>query len=403
MGLTPKTRKVVIGATVATVAAALTGVVVATAPSSSAAAACGVLFDDFNYSSRTDAALGARGWSVRSNAGGPGVGGAAWSADNVTFPTVDGQKVAQLRASTDGTAAGTTHAELSQSNRRFFEGTYLARIKFADAPESGTDGDIVNQTFYTISPLRYPMDPIYSELDFSEYLPNGGWGESSAVNFQTSWYTYQAEPWVSDNQNSRQVKSIAGWRDVMATVAGGEIKYYIDGQLVATHSGKVYPRQNMSIDFNQWFIDLTGHKGSGTSVYKESIDYLFHAKKQVLSPAQASAAVAAYRNAGTTHTDNVVTENTCDPGGQPPVVNPPTTPTTVPPTAPTTTPPTTRPPTAPPVTTAPPQGGGSWTAYQGYTVGQVVTYNGVRYSCRQSHTAYPGWEPPNVLALWLPL
>jgi chitinase len=32
-----------------------------------------------------------------------------------------------------------------------------------------------------------------------------------------------------------------------------------------------------------------------------------------------------------------------------------------------------------------------------------VTYNGVRYQCRQSHIAYPGWEPPNVLALWLPI
>jgi hypothetical protein len=145
MGLTPKIRKVVIGATVAATAAALTGVVIASAPSSFAAA-CGVLFDDFNYTARTDAALSQRGWSVRTAQGGPGVPGASWPADNVTFPTVDGQKVAQLRASTDGTAGGTTHAEFSQSNRRFFEGTYLARIKFQDTPE-GPDGDHINQTF----------------------------------------------------------------------------------------------------------------------------------------------------------------------------------------------------------------------------------------------------------------
>jgi chitinase len=38
-----------------------------------------------------------------------------------------------------------------------------------------------------------------------------------------------------------------------------------------------------------------------------------------------------------------------------------------------------------------------------YTVGQIVTYNGARYQCRQAHTSIPGWEPPNVLALWLPI
>ena len=419
MGLTPNTRKAVIGATVAATAAALAGVVVGTAPSSSAAAACGVLFDDFNYSSRTDPALSQRGWSARGNAGGPGVGGARWSADNITFPTVDGQKVVQLESSTDGTPGGTVHSEFSQSNRRFFEGTYLARIKFADTPASGPDGDIVNQTFYTISPLRYPMDPIYSELDFSEYLPNGGWGEKTAVNFQTSWYTYQAEPWVSDNQSARQVKSIAGWRDVMATVANGEIKYYIDGQLVATHGGKVYPRQNMSIDFNQWFIDLTGHQGGGTSVWREAIDYVYHAKKQVLSPSQASAVINGFRSAGTTHTDNVVTTNDCDPGSQPPVTNPPTQPTVQPTTPapgpsatepPVTKPPVTNPPvTNPPVTNPPtvptvaPPSGNAWAPYTQYSLGQVVTYNGVRYSNRQPHMSLPGWEPANVLALWLPI
>ncbi|GAA0553441.1 hypothetical protein GCM10010172_39950 [Paractinoplanes ferrugineus] len=322
MGL-PPTRKIAIGATVAAAAAALTGIGLVTAPSSSAATGCGVLFDDFNYSSRTDAALSQRGWSIRTNSGGPGVGGARWLADNVSFPTVDGQKVAQLKAVTDGTAAGTSQAEFSQRNRRFFEGTYLARIKFSDAPVSGSDGDHVNQTFYTISPLAAPMDPVYSEMDFSEYLPNGGWGEAGPINYQTTWYTYVADPWYADNVHSQQARSINGWHDVMATVGGGHVKYYIDGTLVGDHSGKVYPRQNMSIDFNQWFIDLAGHAG-GTSTYLESVDYLYHAKKQVLSPAQASAAINAYRAAGTGWTDNVVATNDCDGGA------PPTTPTTAP-------------------------------------------------------------------------
>jgi chitinase len=79
---------------------------------------------------------------------------------------------------------------------------------------------------------------------------------------------------------------------------------------------------------------------------------------------------------------------------------PPTTAPTTPPTTRPTTPPTTPPTTAPP-TTAP--AGTAWAPYTAYTVGQVVTYNGKRYQCRQSHTSLPGWEPPNVLALWLPL
>jgi hypothetical protein len=303
MGLS---RKIVVGVS----AAALSAVGIAFAPSSEAAAACGVLFDDFAYASRTDPALAQRGWSIRGTAGGPGVPGAAWRPDNVSFPTVDGQRVAQLAARTDGTAAGTSHAEFSLSNRRFFEGTYLARIKFADAPVSGPDGDHVNQTFYTISPLAAPRDPNYSELDFSEYLPNGGWGEAGPINYQTTWYTYVADPWYADNQHSQQARSIAGWHDVMATVGGGHVRYYIDGVLVGDHSGKYYPRQNMSIDFNQWFIDLAGHAG-GASVWQESIDYVFHAKRQTLTPQQANERVAAFRGQGTTHTDNVVAANDC--------------------------------------------------------------------------------------------
>ena len=76
-----------------------------------------------------------------------------------------------------------------------------------------------------------------------------------------------------------------------------------------------------------------------------------------------------------------------------------TPPTTTPTTGPTTKPPTTAPTTPP--TTAP--GTTTWAVNTPYTVGQIVTYNGKRYQCRQSHTSLPGWEPPNVLALWLPL
>ena len=51
-------------------------------------------------------------------------------------------------------------------------------------------------------------------------------------------------------------------------------------------------------------------------------------------------------------------------------------------------------------TTTTTQPSGTWTPNRAYTTGTQVTYNGVTYQCRQSHTSQPGWEPPNVPALW---
>ena len=51
-------------------------------------------------------------------------------------------------------------------------------------------------------------------------------------------------------------------------------------------------------------------------------------------------------------------------------------------------------------TTTTTQPSGTWAPNRAYTVGNQVTYNGVTYQCRQSHTSLPGWEPPNVPALW---
>ena len=75
------------------------------------------------------------------------------------------------------------------------------------------------------------------------------------------------------------------------------------------------------------------------------------------------------------------------------------TPTTSPTPTPTVTPTPTPTPT-PTVTPTTPSG--TWVANKAYKVGDVVTYAGKTYTCRQSHTSLPGWEPPNVLALWLP-
>ncbi|MFF1273718.1 alpha-lytic protease prodomain-containing protein [Streptomyces marokkonensis] len=48
----------------------------------------------------------------------------------------------------------------------------------------------------------------------------------------------------------------------------------------------------------------------------------------------------------------------------------------------------------------PPPGGGTWSAGTVYQPGATVTYGGATYRCLQGHQAQPGWEPPNVPALW---
>ncbi|WP_027346524.1 glycosyl hydrolase [Hamadaea tsunoensis] len=295
-------------AVAAAVLTAGTLVGLATVTSGAAAAAdCGVLFDDFNYTSSTDSSLTAHGWVPRSYQGGPGVPGAVWSAANITFPS---SGILQLNSGTDGTGAGTTHAEIYTSQKRYFEGTYATRIRFTDTPASGNDGDHINETFFTISPLNGDLDPTYSELDVSEYLPNGGWGETGPINYQTTWYTYRNDPWYADNQHSEERQSYDGWHTLVAQVANGHVLYYIDGTLVGDHTGKYYPRQTMTINYNLWFIDTAAHTG-GTSKYIEQVDWLYFAKNQVVAPADATAKAAAYRSAGTGFADTVDAGGTC--------------------------------------------------------------------------------------------
>ncbi|MEU4320951.1 carbohydrate-binding protein [Nocardia fluminea] len=43
----------------------------------------------------------------------------------------------------------------------------------------------------------------------------------------------------------------------------------------------------------------------------------------------------------------------------------------------------------------------TWQLNGTYKVGDIVTYDGAKYQCRQAHTAYaPNWTPPNTPALW---
>ncbi|MDR7279192.1 glycoside hydrolase family 16 protein [Catenuloplanes atrovinosus] len=290
----------------------VTGNALAGTDATTTAAACGAFFDDFIYSSTADAAFTAHRWRTRGYAGGPGVPGATWSAANVSFTDVDGQRVAQLRGSTDGTAAGTTQAEFYQTERRFFEGTYAARIKLSDTPVSGPDGDHVNQTFFAMGPVqRFDYDPLYSELDFTEYLPNGGWGTAGPTNYQTSYNGFRADPWDPYNASDAQDGSLAGWHTIVGQAVDGRVTYFVDGVRVAEHtvdykdgSRSVFPRVEMGLNFNLWFIDLAGHSG-GRATYQEHVDWVYYADEEAVSPAELEARTAAYRSAGTARADTL--------------------------------------------------------------------------------------------------
>lgn len=56
-------------------------------------------------------------------------------------------------------------------------------------------------------------------------------------------------------------------------------------------------------------------------------------------------------------------------------------------------------PTDPPADPSPPPTP-EWSPGTTYAVDDEVTYQGTTYRVVQAHTAQPGWEPPNVPALW---
>lgn len=133
-----------------------------------------VFFDDFNYQSME--AFNRNGWRVRTETGHPGIKSATWSAEGISFhqdiPAAHAGAV-RMSSVTAGQGENTRHTQFCHA-RKYREGTYAARVFFRDEPSYGPDGDEVIQTFYTISPLKAPMDKDYSEADF-EYQQDIDW------------------------------------------------------------------------------------------------------------------------------------------------------------------------------------------------------------------------------------
>ena len=281
----------------------------------------GRFFDDFSDADL--AGLRAAGWTARTAPGHPGVPGALWGESQLRLlddPALKGNRLLRLVAETDGTGPGTRQAQLCQQ-RKFFEGTYAARVRFSDAPVQGADGDPVIQTFYAVAPLRHDFDPQFSEIDW-EYLPNGGWGSEKTRLYGISWQTVRIEPWLAYNGSHEEVGALgagdAAWHVLLMQVGGGRVRLFLDGRPVAEHGGRNYPVVPMSINFNLWFSP-GGLLPAGGAVrrYEQDVDWVFHARNELLSPIQVEAAVAAYRREGRSREDTVpaaqpALESRCD-------------------------------------------------------------------------------------------
>ena len=264
-----------------------------------------ILFDDFSYSDREE--MSSNGWVVRSGSGWPGVTGALFRPENVSFldyPDPANNRLLRMTSSTDGTGENTYQTQICHQ-RKYLEGTYAARVRFSDQPVSGADGDQVVQTFYTITPYEEALDPDYSEMDY-EYLPNGGWGNGDLTFYVTTWETVQIEPWNADNTSSSVQGSLAGWHTLVTQVTGGTVRYFVDSRMIAQHGGDYYPDASMSINFNLWFIDGGLSQTEGLRQYEEDVDWVFHEAGVLLMPDEVMAKVNELRNASVKFRDTVV-------------------------------------------------------------------------------------------------
>lgn len=284
----------------------------AAAESASSSPPAQILFDDFSYATQDE--MAANGWIVRSDSGWPGVVGASFRPENVSFldyPDQLGNRLLRMTSSTDGTAENTYQTQICHQ-RKYLEGTYAARVRFLDEPVTGTDGDQVVETFYTITPYTRAFDPAYSEMDY-EYLPNGGWSGAELTFYVTTWETVQIEPWNADNTSNSIQGSLAGWHTLVTQVMGGTVRYFVDGKLIAQHGGAYYPDAPMSINFNLWFIDGGLTQAEGMREYQEDIDWVFHAANTLLMPDEVSARVNELRKASIKFQDTVPSQGQTSP------------------------------------------------------------------------------------------
>lgn len=260
-------------------------------------------FDDFSYTAEegsSDPQFLCFGWYVRDWAGGPGVTGAAWRPDYVSWapdPDLPGNRIMGLRATTSGAADSTFQSEVGTQEDLFYEGTYCARIRFAEAPVGSAQPSVQSISLFK----GLDCDLNYSECDI-EYTFVDPWStrcsQLPALHLQT-WEQYCESPLIYDmlpNPPSPICGALIGWHTYMIQIASGSVRYYVDGMLKANHGGEYYPESPMHILLLHWFADSLS-PGLQADYFME-IDWLYHAKDTVLSTSQVSSIVDQFRTSG---------------------------------------------------------------------------------------------------------
>ena len=274
-------------------------------------------FDDFSYSGPGDPQFQCFGWYVRTGSGGPGPMGVTWREDYATWaddPGVSGNRILRLRASTDGTGTGTFQSEVDSNEDLFFEGTYAARMKFADNLAGAAQPSV--QAFTTYKGLL--CDVNYSECDI-EYTPLDPWstrcGSLPALHLQT-WEQFCEDPFIQDKtpaDPSPVCGTLAGWHTYTIQIGGGTVRYYVDGVLRASHGGAYYPESSMRVLMLHWFTSgLT--PGISADLTME-IDWIYNVKDTIVTSAQVESTVAQYRASGITRQNQISTFPDCNANG----------------------------------------------------------------------------------------
>lgn len=271
-------------------------------------------FDDFAYVNAQDSRLLANGWDLSQRGCCPGAGG--FKADLISFRQQDGRPIMALDLESSGVAGSHQQSELISREQKFFTGTYAARVRFSDQPVVGPKlaGDFPVQTFYSITPYYGDMNRQYSELDF-EYLPNGGWGTPTGQPkmWLTSWDTYQAEPWIKDGKSDALPASFDGWQLLLIQVTPASdpeqpswVRYYLDGQLVASHNGSYFPVTPMFLSFNHWWI--SADSSPEYRLWRQEVDWVYYAEDQRLNTGEVLQRVDSLRRANIHARDTVASK-----------------------------------------------------------------------------------------------
>jgi endo-1,3-1,4-beta-glycanase ExoK len=280
-------------------------------------------FDDFSYAGPHDPTLAGR-WYVRSGKGGPGHAQATWDPNLVVFvqdPDSTGNVLLQMHATTSGTPQSSAQSEIGTC-QGFFEGTYGARIHFTNDPRYAAPPQPSVQAFFTINSLR--CSPIYSECDF-EYLPYDVWEPycPDPALYMISW------DWSCDDPNDPNApddpndmndqkelcgpEGLADWHTYCIQVTDGQVRYYVDYEQKAMHTGVYYPDAPMAILLQHWFAypeDPPPPLLLLAYDFIMHVDWVYYAQDVTLMPSQVQTIVAQYRAGGAAY-DNTLPN---DPG-----------------------------------------------------------------------------------------